>query len=153
VNSDLMDKSKYYAIPFNEYNKKVVRRQKGNQFWLGFAQGVENASAGTTYSESNSYYSGTYGSGYMATNTTSYSPALASMQYAQNAEEMAKLENEHQEKMNIINQGYLKNHTIFPDTQLEGYFLIPFNKMVTDINMRLKLENMQFDFNNAKWHD
>lgn len=152
VNGKINDKSRYYAIPYSEYNKKVIRKQKGNQFLLGLAQGLENASAGLTYSQSDSYYSGTYGSGYMVTNTTSYSPSLASMQYRQNTEDMASLQNEQQERLNVINQGYLKNHTLFPNTQLEGYFFIPFSKKITDIDMLLKIGDMIFDFRNDKWH-
>ena len=37
--------------------------------------------------------------------------------------------------MNYINEGYLKNHTLFPYTALEGYFLIPFNRKITDIDI------------------
>ena len=45
----------------------------------------------------------------------------------------------------------LKNHTLFPNTQLEGYFLIPYHKKVTDIDMIIKLGDMEFDYSNDKW--
>jgi hypothetical protein len=150
VNGDVKKKEKYYAISYDEYNKKVKRRQNSNAFWLGFAQGMGNT--GTTYSQSNTTYSDSYGYGYATTNTTSYSPALQQMQARQNAQDMSRFQNEQQERKNFINEGYLKNHTLFPNTQLEGYFLIPFHKKVTDIDMIIKLGDMEFDYSNDKWH-
>tara|TARA_X000000950_G_scaffold210166_1_gene252718 strand:+ start:1288 stop:1458 length:171 start_codon:yes stop_codon:yes gene_type:complete len=34
---------------------------------------------------------------------------------------------------------------------LEGYFLIPFNKKITDVDIVLNIENMEFDFSTEKW--
>ena len=90
---------------------------------------------GTTYSQSNTTYTDGYNYGYATTNTTTYSPALQQMQARQNAQDMSRFQNEQQERKNFINEGYLKNHTLFPETQLEGYFLIPYHKKVTDIDM------------------
>ena len=53
--------------------------------------------------------------------------------------------------MNYINEGYLKNHTIFPNTTLQGYFLVPFNKKITEVDIKLVLDEMEFDFSNDKW--
>ena len=149
VNGDVNKKEKYYAIPYEEYTMKVKRRQNSNTFWLAFAQGMGNT--GITYSRSNSTYSGSYGYGYASTNIVSYSPALAQIQRRQNAKDMSKFKNEQQERSNYINEGYLKNHTIFSDTQLEGYFLIPYHKKITDIEMIIKLGEMEFDYSNNKW--
>ena len=149
VNGDVKKKEKYYAISFDEYSKKVKRRQNSNAFWLAFAQGMGNT--GTTYSQSNTTYTDGYNYGYATTNTTTYSPALQQMQARQNAQDMSRFQNEQQERRNFINEGYLKNHTLFPNTQLEGYFLIPYHKKVTDIDMIIKLGNMEFDYSNDKW--
>ncbi len=149
VNGDVKKKEKYYAIPYEEYSKKVKKRQNSNAFWLAFAQGMGNT--GTTYSQSNTTYSDSYGYGYASTNTVSYSPALAQMQRRQNAEDMSRFRDEQQERSNYINEGYLKNHTIFSNTQLEGYFLVPYHKKITDIDMIIKLGEMAFDYSNDKW--
>ena len=106
---------------------------------------------GTTYSQSNTTYTDGYNYGYATTNTVSYSPALAQMQRRQNAEDMSRFRDEQQERSNYINEGYLKNHTIFSNTQLEGYFLIPYHKKITDIDMIIKLGEMAFDYSNDKW--
>jgi hypothetical protein len=150
VNGNVKKKEKYYAISFDEYSKKVKRRQNSNAFWLAFAQGMGNT--GTTYSQSNTTYTDGYNYGYATTNTTTYSPALQQMQRRQNAEDMSRFQNEQQERKNFINEGYLKNHTIFANTQLEGYFLIPFDKKITDIDIILKLGEIEFNFSNDKWN-
>ena len=54
--------------------------------------------------------------------------------------------------MNYINEGYLKNHTIFPNTTLEGYILIPYHKRISNIDMILRLDDTEFDFSTEKWH-
>ena len=157
VNGKVRNKDKYKILTFEDYNKIVKRRQNGNAFLMGFSAGLSNASAGTTYSQSNSYYSGydSYGynySGYANTYTSTYSPALASLQYQQNQQNLNAFDNEQKERMEYINDGYLKNHTIFPNTTLQGYFLIPFNRKVSDIDILFKIENMIFDFSNDKFH-
>ncbi len=143
---------KIYIIPFDEYNKKVIRKQKSQAFWTAFAQGMDNATAGNIYSQSDSYLYDSYGySGYVYTNTTSYSPALEQMRRRQNAEDMARLQDDQQRRMNFINEGYLKNHTIFPNSQLEGYLLTKYSKKMTDFDLTIKLGNMEFDYSNDRW--
>ena len=141
---------KYRALTYDEYISVVTRRQNSNAFWLAFAQGMGNT--GTTYSQSNTTYSDGYNYGYATTNTTTYSPALQQIQARQNAEDMSRFQNEQQERINFINEGYLKNHTLFPKTQLEGYFLIPFHKKIVNIDVIINLGNMVFDFSNERWH-
>ena len=46
--------------------------------------------------------------------------------------------------MKFISEGYLKNHTIFPNTSLEGYILIPFHRKVTDIDLVVKIGDKEF---------
>lgn len=152
VNGKVKNKEKYYAIPFNEYITKVTKRQNFNKFLTGVFHGVNNATAGITYSQSNSYYTGNNDYGNIYTNTTSYSPSLANMQYQQNAEGMQELQKNQEKRKNYINEGYIKNHTIFPNTVFEGYFLIKYNRNVTDIDMVIKLGDMEFDFSNHFWH-
>ena len=148
----IKNKEKYYIIPFEEYSKKVIRKQKSQAFWTAFAQGMDNASAGNVYSQSDSYIYDSYGyRGYVYTNTTSYSPALQQMRQRQNAEDMARLQDNQQRDMNFINEGYLKNHTIFPNSQLEGYLLTKPNKKITDFDLTIKLGNMEFDYSNDRW--
>ena len=151
VNGIKGDDSKYKALKYKEYSDRVKRRQNGNAFLMGLSVGLSNASAGTTYSQSSTYYSGNNASGYANTYTTTYSPALASIQYQQNQKNLDQFEQNQSERMNYINEGYLKNHTIFPNTTLQGYFLVPFNKKITEVDIKLILDQMEFDFSNDKW--
>ena len=146
----LLNNKKYRALTYNEYINKVTRRQNSNEFWLGVAQGMN--SSGTIYSQSNTTYTDGYNFGYATTNTTLYSPALQQIQLRQNAEDMSQFQDEQQERMDFINEGYLKNHTLFPKTRLEGYFLIPFHKKAIKIDVIINLGDMVFDFSNERWH-
>ena len=142
------NQDKYVALSYEEYTKKVKRRQNGNAFLTGFAMGLSSYNAGNTYSDSYTY--GTNENSY--TYSSSYSPTLANLQHQQNSETLNELADSQQENMNYINEGYLKNHSLFPNTTLEGYILIPFNKKITDIDVSFKIGQMLFDFSNNKWH-
>ena len=148
VNGDVKKKEKYKALSFKEYKSKVERRQGLNMIFVGLASGLSNVNSGNTYSQSINYENG-YAN---VTETVSYSPALANMQAQQNQRNLIELENSQNDRMNFVNEGYLKNHTLFPYTTLEGYILIPFHKKVTDIDLVLKIGDKEFDFGNDKWH-
>ena len=152
VNGEVKKKEKYKALSFKEYKSKVERRQGLNMIFSGLASGLSNANSGYTYSTSQST---NWDAGYpqiTTTTTQSYSPALANMQAQQNQRNLIELENSQNDRMNFINEGYLKNHTLFPYSTLEGYILIPFHKKVTDIDLVLKIGDKEFDFGNDKWH-
>ena len=151
VGREKKDTIKYRALKFKEYNHIVKRRQFGNSFLMGFTAGLSNASAGTTYSQSNTYYNGYNSYGYANTYTTTYSPALASMQYQQNQQNLNTFKENQNERMKYINEGYLKDNTIFPSTTLQGYFLIPYKKKIKNIDIILKLDGKEFDFSADKW--
>lgn len=153
VNGNVKNKEKYKAVTFKDYKKKV----KNSQTWAtvltsaaqGFSQGYSRASAYSTSTSTN------WDNGYPQTSTTqtyTYSPALASIQRQQNQEVINQLSESQAADMNYINEGYLKNHTLFPNTALEGYFLIRYNKKITDIDIAIKIENLIFDFSNDRWH-
>ena len=59
------------------------------------------------------------------------------MQARQNAQDMSRFQNEQQERRNFINEGYLKNHTLFPNTQLEGFFLQQRDRVYNFFNKNL----------------
>ena len=56
------------------------------------------------------------------------------------------------EEVQLINQGYLKVNTLFPNSVLEGYLLIPFHKKITDVDLIVNLAAQKFDFSNSKFH-
>ena len=141
--------SKYTNLTFNEYNSKVIKRQKSNEILTALSVGLSNGLAGNTYSQSNSYYNNNYGYGSITTNTTSYSPTLASLQYQQNQKILTDLGNEQSKEMKYINEGYLKNNTLFPNNTLIGYFLIPYHKSIDKINFKLTIDKLIFDFNDT----
>ena len=119
INVDLRKKEKYKILSYKEYKNKVERRQKINEGLSSFAIG---------FSSGNRYES------------TKISYANARSNY-----ELKKNQND---RMQYIDEGYLRNHTLFSNTTLEGYILIPFNRKITDIDLVLKIAEKNFDFSN-----
>ena len=152
VNGDVRKKEKYKALSFEEYKKKVDNKvgwATGIVAGLnGYAEGV----AGTTYSTSQST---NWDAGYpqiTTTTTQSYSPALANMQRQQNQQNMNEMQEGINDEVQLINQGYLKVNTLFPNSVLEGYILIPYHRKVTDIDLIVNIAGKKFDFSNSKFH-
>ena len=104
--------------------------------------------SGNSYSQSNTY--GDYG--YSTTYTTTYSPALTNLQLQQGQENLSRLQQEQGSRMKFISEGYLKKHTLFPNTTLEGYFLIPFHRNITSVDVVFNIAGKTFDFSNTKFH-
>ena len=123
INVDLRKKEKYKILSYKEYKNKVERRQKINEGLSSFAIG---------FSSGNRYES------------TKISYANARSNY-----ELKKNQND---RMQYIDEGYLRNHTLFSNTTLEGYILIPFNRKITDIDLVLKIAEKNFDFSNKDWN-
>ena len=123
INVDLRKKEKYKILSYKEYKNKVERRQKINEGLSSFAIGF---SSGNRYESTHVSYAN-----------------------ARNNYELKKNQND---RMQFIDEGYLRNHTLFSNTTLEGYILIPFNKKITDIDLVLKIAEKNFDFSNKDWN-
>ena len=124
INVDLRKKEKYKILSYKEYKNKVERRQKINEGLSSFAIG---------FSSGNRYES-------------------TRISYANSRKIKYELKNIQNDRMQFIDEGYLRNHTLFPNTTLEGYILIPFNRKVTDIDLVLKIADKKFDFSNEDWN-
>lgn len=140
VNGDVKKKEKYFAIPYYEYINKVERKQAFGRAMLSGIQGFNTGMNATQTTNQNGYQVPTYNNQY------------ADIKRSQNRQEMKDVVDEQEEATNYINEGYLKNHTLFPLTQLEGYVLIPFHRKITDIDFIIKLGSMEFDFSDDKWN-
>lgn len=148
VKGNVRNVEKYISVSYDDYLKKVERRQKRNEFWTSVATGLSAGLSGNTYSQSNSY--GDYG--YSTTYTTTYSPALTNFQFQQGMENLNRLQQEQGKRMKFISEGYLKKHTLFPNTTLEGYFLIPFHRNITSVDVVFYIAGKKFDFSDTKFH-
>lgn len=123
INGDLRKKEKYKILSYKEYKNKVERRQKINEGLSSFAIGF---SSGNRYESTNISYA--------------------------NARSNYELKKNQNDRMQFINEGYLRNHTLFSNTTLEGYILIPFNRKITGIDLVLKIAEKNFDFSNKDWN-
>jgi len=119
INGDLRKKDKYKILSYKEYKNKVERRQKINEGLSSFAIGF---SSGNRYESTHVSYA--------------------------NARSNYELKKNQNDRMQFIDEGYLRNHTLFTNTTLEGYILIPFNRKITDIDLVLKIAEKNFDFSN-----
>ena len=152
VNGDGIKKEKYKALSFDEYKKKVNNKIGWTTGIAAVLNGVSEGVAATTHSTSQST---NWDAGYYqitTTTTQSYSPALANMQRQLNQQNMNEMQEGFNEEVQLINQGYLKANTLFPNSVLEGYILIPFHRKVTDIDLIVNIAGQQFDFSNSKFH-
>jgi hypothetical protein len=146
LKGDIKDIEKYKKLNYEEYKEKVTKSQKSNEFWTALSLGISNGLSTTNYSQSNTNYNGKFGSGTITTNTTYYSPTLTNIQFQQTQKTLNELEESQSKQMQYINEGYLKNNTIFPNNTLVGYFLIPFNKKITEKNISIVIDKMIFHF-------
>ena len=156
VRGSVRNKEKYKNLTFEQYSKIVRRRQNGNAILMGFSTGLAVTSGGISYSQSTSSYSGNDAignqySGSTSSYTSTYSPALAALQYQQSQNNINSFSGEQEQRMNYINEGYLKDHTIFPNNTFEGYFLIPFHRKISGLDIVFNIEDMIFDFSNDRF--
>lgn len=123
INTDLRKKEKYKILSYKEYKNKVERRQKINK-------GLSSISVGFSNGNRSDQYQLTYAD-------------------SRRAYELKNIQND---RMKFIDEGYLRDHTLFSNTTLEGYILIPFNKKITNIDFVLKIGEKKFDFSNKDWN-
>jgi hypothetical protein len=147
-------------LPYEEYMKKVQRKQNWQNFAVAFSNGLAASNAGYSYSSSNTsvtgvtnsfgsasgYVGNTYGyaSGWSSSYSTAYgrsttqsyngAAAYAAQQNA-NAQTNAYISNQYQIKSRL-SEGYVKSNTLANQTEFMGYFNIQFIK--TD-NLRIEI--------------
>ena len=152
VKGDIRKKDKYKQLSFSDYNKKVERRQA---FATGLVAGLNGFNEG--YSAGNNYSTNTstnWDKGYPQTTTTqteSYSPTLANIQRQQNQNNLNEMLEAGNKDIKYIREGYLKRHTLFPNTALEGYILVPYNRKITDGGVIVNIGDKKFDFSGDEW--
>jgi hypothetical protein len=142
-----------YVLSYNEYMKKVRRRQSWNNFAVAFSESMAASGAGyssstttsssSSYSNSSGYASGfvgnTYGSVYGSSSTygstygTSYSQSYdgaAAYAAQQNANRnTANYQNQQYKIKKTLSEGYLRLNTIPDETEYIGYINIKYKKV------------------------
>lgn len=164
---------KYYnakVFSDKEYMKIVRRKMSSDRFWSGLADGLAAVGAGYSYisGSSNTYvtatgkslnygffgnnmYSSVGSSSVTARASTTYSGSgfngmntfIASQVARQN---MDNLKAQQVEKLNVLQGGYLKLNTIFPNSEYTGYTNISFAKGFDNFLMKIELNNEEFFF-------
>lgn len=147
-------------LSYEEYMKKVQRKQNWQNFAVAFSNGLAASNAGYSYSSTNtsvtgvtnsfgsasgyvgdtygyaSGWSSSYSTAYGRSTTQSYNGAAAyAAQQNANAQTNAYISNQYQIKSRL-SEGYVKANTLANQTEFMGYFNIQFIK--TD-NIRIEI--------------
>ena len=133
-------------LSYDNYMKIVEGRQMGNAILMGVATGLSNVTAGYTTVSSNTTYKSSYGSGYISSSTTFYSPTLARLEREQNMEMLANYADVESGRLNLIDLGYLRANTLRSGEMLESYVYMPFDKNVELIKLLLKVGEQDYEF-------
>ena len=136
-------------LSHEEYMKKVKRRQDWNSLALGLSAGLSAASSG--YSNSTTYvttydYTTYPSTTFSTTYTTSYNRTAAYIAQQNAAREIDNLRNEQYEIRNTLNDGYLKRHTLFNETEYLGFINIPYSRKIKGLNVVVPLNGKKYTF-------
>lgn len=137
-------------LSHEEYMKKVKRRQNWNSLALGFSAGLSAASVGysssTSYQTTYDYTTYPYSTTYSTTYTTNYNSTDAYIAQQNVANELNHLQAEQYEIKNTLNEGYLKRHTLFNETEYLGFINIPFSRKIKALNVVVPLNGKKYTF-------
>lgn len=133
-------------LSYDNYMKIVQGRQLGNAILAGVGTGLANISAGYTTVSSNTTYKSSYGSGYISSSTTFYSPTLARLEREQNMEMLANYADAESGRLNLIELGYLRANTLREGEMLESYVYMPYDKNVELVKLLLKVGGQDYEF-------
>jgi len=136
-------------LSHEEYLKKVKRRQNWNSFALELSAGVSAASAG--YSSTSSYvisndYSKYPSTTFSTVQTVNYDGTAAYMAQQNAANDLNNSEAEQYQIKNTLNEGYLKRHTLFNETEYLGFINIPYSRKIKGLNVVVPLNGKKYTF-------
>jgi len=117
------------VLSFNDYIKKVNRRQKWTAAFTAFAETAAATSAGYSSTTTNAYAQSSSGRSVSVQAKTSSFDGGAAYAASQNASNnISQMVNRQYDIKQTISEGYLKLNTIFPNSRLVGFVNIKFEK-------------------------
>jgi len=117
------------VLGYNEYIKKVNRRQKWTAAFTAFAQAAAATSAGYSSTKTNAYAQSSTGRSVTVQATTTSFDGAAAYSAAQTAgNNMNQLAGQQYDIKQTISEGYLKLNTVFPNSRLVGFVNIKLEK-------------------------
>lgn len=137
-------------LSHEEYMKKVKRRQNWNSIALGISTGISAASAGysssTSYEATYDYTTYPYSTTFSTTNTTNHNGTAAYIAQQNAANALDNLQGEQYEIKNTLNEGYLKRHTLFNETEYLGFINIPYSRKIKGLNVVVPINGKTHTF-------
>ena len=133
---------------YNDYIKKVNRRQAWSTAFTAFAEVAAASSAGYSSSTTNAY--GITSSGRLVSahaTTTSYNGAATYAATQNAANNLSQMAGQQYEIKRNISEGYLKLNTIFPNSRIIGFVNITFDsadKIYLNIPVNGKVYHFEF---------
>jgi hypothetical protein len=116
------------VLGYDEYIKKVNRRQKWTAAFSAFAEYAAATSAGFSSTTVNAYARSSSGrSASVSASSTSYNGAAQYAATQNAANNVNQLVNQQYDIKRSISEGYLKLNTIFPNSRLIGFVNIKFH--------------------------
>lgn len=110
------------VLSYDQYIKKVNRRQAWTAAFTAFAQAAAATTAGYSSSTTNAYARSSSGKSVSVQSTTTSYNGAATYAAAQNAvSNVNQLTNQQYDIKQTISEGYLKLNTIFPNSRLVGF--------------------------------
>ncbi len=117
------------VMTYDEYIKKVKRRQNWTTAFAAFAEAASATSAGYSSSKTSAYTQTSSGkSVYVQSNTKSYDGAAQYAAVQNAANNVNNMVGQQSDIRQTISEGYLKVNTIFPNMKLVGFVNIKYQK-------------------------
>jgi len=112
-------------LSYNDYIKKVKRRQAWTAAFTAFAEAAAATSAGYSSSNLNAYAQGSNGKSVSVhASSTSYNGAATYAASQNAANNVGQMLNQQYDIKRNISEGYLKINTVFPNSRLIGFINI-----------------------------
>jgi hypothetical protein len=164
ISAFLNDRKLYFqSLSYSEYDRKIEKKQNLITFFVALGEYSEAMNAGQTnittnyngmsYSRTGGYFfnssfgfgmnTRTYSNGSVNTSINNNAISYFARKDAENT--INNLTNEFASIREVVNQGYLKSNTIFPNQRVNGYVSFEFNESWNyEVSIPVGSENFKF---------
>lgn len=130
-------------VSFVKYNEYVEKGIFGQKLFISFVSSLYSTAMAFTSLSGSLRYKSSFGSGYYSYSSTFYSPTLAQMEYNRIMDGFESYL-DYDKSVKLTSGKYLRNHTINPKSAYEGFFVMPYDKEIHEITIRIKVGKTPF---------
>lgn len=132
-------------VNFNQYNEYVEKGIFGQKLFVSFVSSLYSTAMAYTSISGSIRYKSSFGSGYYSYSSTFYSPTLAQMEYNRMMDGFNSYL-DYDNSVKLTSGKYLRNHTIKGKTAYEGFFVMPYDKKIEEIDIRIRVGETPFKY-------